>query len=243
MPRQNGRGTFLMRSAQVRAKRPQAVVLLSGGLDSAACLYWAAHKGYRCTALCLSYGQRHAREILCARRIAKAAGAGIISVKLPLPWLSVSSLVDGGKALPDIKISRIGQGAIPSTYVPGRNAIFLALAGSLADAIGAQAVVIGANAIDFSGYPDCRPAFYRAFSSALKRGTRRGAQGKPIEILTPLIDLDKSGIIRLALKLKAPIHLTWSCYKGLKTPCGLCDSCKLRARGFAEIGIGDPALS
>ncbi len=227
----------------VPAKKPAAVVLLSGGLDSTTCLYWAKARGYRCTALFADYGQRHGREILSARRVAKAAGAKLHEVRLKLPWLAVSSLVDRSQALPKTELSRIGQGGIPSTYVPGRNTIFLALGISLADAIGACAVIAGANAVDFSGYPDCRPAFYKAFASVFKQGTKRGSEGESVKILAPLLKLDKAAIVRLAKRVKAPLRLTWSCYAGLETPCGCCDSCQLRAKGFAEAGSADPALS
>jgi len=225
----------------VPARKPLAVVLLSGGLDSSTCLFWAKSRGYCCVALSAAYGQRHDKELDSARRVAKAARTPLHAVRLNLPWLGTSSLVNRSKRLPQTTLSRIGHGKIPSTYVPGRNTIFLALAISLADAWGAQAVVIGANAIDFSGYPDCRPAFYRAFRSVFRQGTRRGSSGKPVKILAPLLKLDKAGIARLARKLRVPLHLTWSCYAGLKKPCGVCDSCKLRAKGFTEAGFADPA--
>ncbi|MDE1976332.1 MAG: 7-cyano-7-deazaguanine synthase QueC [Elusimicrobia bacterium] len=223
------------------ARKPLAVVLLSGGLDSSTCLYWALNQGYRCVALSAAYGQRHRKELRAARKIARAARTPLHEVRLSLPWLGVSSLIGRRKSLPRTPLSRIGRGKIPSTYVPGRNTVFLALAVSLADAWGAEAVVIGANAVDFSGYPDCRPAFYRAFRSVFRQGTRRGSEGKPVKILAPLLRLDKAGIARLARRLGVPVGLTWSCYAGLAGPCGRCDSCKLRAKGFAEAGFADPA--
>lgn len=131
---------------------------------------------------------------------------------------------------------------IPSTYVPGRNIIFLSFAISYAEAIGAEAVFIGANAIDFSGYPDCRPEFYRAFRKAALTGTRAGAEGRPIRILAPLIRMTKANIIRLGLRLRVPFHRTWSCYGGGRRPCGRCGSCRVRARGFAEAGVKDPLI-
>ena len=218
----------------------RAVVLLSGGLDSATCLYWAKSRGYRLHALTARYGQRHGREIASAKRLARAAGAELHASRLSLPWLKASSLVDVGKALPDIPLKLIGQGGIPSTYVPGRNAVLVSLGISLADAVGAEAVIVGANSLDCSGYPDCRPEFYKALQDAATRGTRRGAEGKPLRILTPLIRMDKAGIVRLAVKLKVPIEWTWSCYEGGRRPCGGCDSCKLRAKGFSEAGRKDP---
>lgn len=219
----------------------RAVVLLSGGLDSATALYWARRKGFKATALTVHYGQRHIRELAAARALARSVGADWVPVRLSLPWLKASSLVDRKKRLPDLPAGRIGQGPIPSTYVPGRNTVFLSLAASLADAAGAEAVVIGSNAQDFSGYPDCRPEFNAAFQKAARLGTRRGAEGKKLALLAPLQHLDKAGIVRLARRLKVPLELTWSCYQGGRRPCGRCDSCKLRARGFAAAGVQDPA--
>lgn len=138
-------------------------------------------------------------------------------------------------------LKKIGQGGIPSTYVPGRNTMFLSLAVSLADAIGAPTIIIGANALDYSGYPDCRPPFINAFTKVAKEGTRLGANGKKIKILAPLLRLDKKGVVKLAEKVKAPLHLTWSCYAGGRKQCGACDSCKLREKGFREAGRTDPA--
>lgn len=221
--------------------KPKAIVLLSGGLDSSTCLYWAKSKGYAAHALAVSYGQRHLREINAARAVAKAAGAQLTHVTLELPWLATSSLVNKKAKLPAIPLSRIGKEGIPSTYVPGRNLLFASLAASLADSLGAQAIVIGANALDYSGYPDCRPEFYKALRLAAVRGTRF-ADGGTLKIFTPLINLDKAGIARLARRLKVPLELTWSCYAGGKTPCGVCDSCKLRAAGFDRAGFPDPAL-
>ena len=222
------------------ARAPRAVVLLSGGLDSSTCLYWALARGYSCEALSVSYGQRHVRELRAARAVARAAQVPFRSVRLSLPWLAVSSLVGRNIRLPNVALSRIGTGAIPTTYVPGRNTILLSLAASLADAAGAQAVVTGANSLDTSGYPDCRPGFHRAFGRVLAEGTRAGAEGRPIRVLAPLIRLDKAGIVRLAGRLGVPLERTWSCYAGGSRPCGRCDSCKLRAKGFAEAGVVDP---
>ncbi|MBI5209914.1 MAG: 7-cyano-7-deazaguanine synthase QueC [Elusimicrobia bacterium] len=220
----------------------RAVVLLSGGLDSATALYWARSRGWRPAALSVDYGQRHARELASARAVARSLGARHYEVSLPLPWLASSSLVDRRKRLPDLPEGRIGKGPIPSTYVPGRNTVFLALAVSLADAAGARRVVLGSNSLDFSGYPDCRPAFVRAFERVAKLGTRLGARGGALRVLAPLQRLDKAGIVRLAARLKVPLELTWSCYEGGSRPCGRCDSCKLRARGFAAAGVRDPGV-
>ena len=219
-----------------------AVVLLSGGLDSATCLWWAKARGYRLEALALRYGQRHCRELSSARALAAAAGAEFHEVDLRLAWLNTSSLVDAKKPLPELPLSRIGRGGVPSTYVPGRNTVFVALGLSLADAVGAEAVVIGANALDYSGYPDCRPAFYSAFARVARLGTKRGDAGKALKVLAPLVRRDKAAIIRLAGRFKVPLGLTWSCYAGGSRPCGRCDSCKLRIKGFKEAGVPDPAL-
>lgn len=216
----------------------KAVVLLSGGLDSTTALFWAKSRGYKTIALAVLYGQRHAKEIRAARAVARAGRTPLHEVTLRLPWLAGSSLTNRSLRLPDLPLSKIGSGGVPSTYVPGRNTVFLSLAASLADAAGADAVVIGANALDYSGYPDCRPAFTRAFERTARAGTRRAK----LRVLAPLLHLDKAGIVRLARKVGAPLGLTWSCYAGRRRPCGRCDSCKLRAKGFREAGSADPAL-
>ncbi len=220
----------------------QAVVLLSGGLDSTTALYWAKKKGYALVALAVRYGQRHSRELRAAREVARQAEVPLHETALALPWLSGSSLTNRQLQIPEIALAKIGGGGIPSTYVPGRNTIFLALAVSLADAIGAEAVVIGANALDYSGYPDCRPPFLSAFSTVARLGTRRGSEKKPLKVLAPLLHLDKKGIVKLGRRAGAPLALTWSCYAGGSRPCGRCDSCQLRAKGFREAGFRDPAL-
>ncbi len=223
------------------ANRKIAVVLLSGGLDSTTALYWAKKQNYSVVAVSIRYGQRHVRELNAARAVARAAKVRIHEVSLELPWLKGSSLTNSKLRLPNLPLKKIGQGGVPSTYVPGRNTIFLSLAVSLADAVGASAIVIGANALDYSGYPDCRPPFIDAFSRVAKEGTKRGSEGKPLKILAPLLRLDKKGVVRLAAKVGAPLRLTWSCYAGGRTQCGVCDSCKLRDKGFREAGLKDPA--
>ncbi|HAH30898.1 MAG TPA: 7-cyano-7-deazaguanine synthase QueC [Elusimicrobia bacterium] len=222
-------------------KHPKTVVLFSGGLDSTTALCWALEKGYDCRAVSFKYGQRHCRENESARKIAKLLKVPLDEISLSFPWLKVSSLVDSRQKLPHTVFSKIGGGKIPSTYVPGRNLVFASIGVSLADSIGAAAVVLGPNIIDYSGYPDCRPAFYRALEKAANAGTRAGAEGGKIKFLTPLISLSKAEIVKLALKLGAPIEFTWSCYSGAKRPCGKCESCKLRAKGFKEAGVRDPA--
>jgi len=205
----------------------KCVVLLSGGIDSTTTLYYARNKGYKCHALIFDYGQRHRREIRSAVAVANRARVPYQILKIKLPWKG-SSLIDIKTKIPSHK--QIGK-SIPSTYVPGRNTIFLSFALSCAEAIGANAIFIGANAVDFSGYPDCRPGYYSAFRKVVKNGTRAG----DIKVLTPLINLRKSQIIALGLKLGAPLHLTWSCYRGGKQPCGICDSCRIRKKGFSEL--------
>ncbi len=224
-------------------KKEKAVVMFSGGLDSTTALCWALKKGYECLAVSFNYGQRHARENAAARAIARRLGVRLYGIKLDFPWLDSCSLVNKKLKLPDVRASEIGRGGgIPSTYVPGRNLVFASVGFSLADAVGARAIVLGPNVVDYSGYPDCRPEFYRALGKAAAFGTRSGAGGRPIKILTPLIKLSKAEIARLGTRLGAPLELTWSCYGGGRRPCGRCDSCKLRARGFAEAGLADPAL-
>jgi len=216
----------------------KAVVLLSGGLDSATTLYAARRQGYRLRALICDYGQRHGREVAAAKRIARSAGVPFDVIRLRLPWKG-SALLDRKVRLPRALQRRAG---IPATYVPARNIIFLSLALSCAEAWAARCVFIGANAIDYSGYPDCRPAFYRAFALAGRRGTKAGVLGRGVAVKTPLIRLTKARIIKKGMRLGVPYALTWSCYKGGSRPCGCCDSCRLRAKGFREAGLPDPAV-
>ena len=212
----------------------KAIVLLSGGLDSATTLYDAKAKGYAVYALVFDYGQRHRRELKSAMAIARKAGVPVKIVKISLPWKG-SALLDK-----TIKVPRLMQKKIPSTYVPARNIIFVSFAASYAEAIGARAIFIGANAIDYSGYPDCRPEFFSAFQKALDKGLKTGVEKKGIRILTPLVKMTKAEIILLGTSLGVPYRMTWSCYEGGKRPCGLCDSCRLRAKGFQEAGLKDP---
>ncbi|MCX5751715.1 MAG: 7-cyano-7-deazaguanine synthase QueC [Candidatus Saganbacteria bacterium] len=209
--------------------KKKAVVLLSGGLDSSTTLFWAKKQGYDCFALVFDYGQRHKKEVRHAVKIAKLIKVPYRILKIALHWEGSSLLNKKMKVPVSRSLKEISTG-IPSTYVPGRNIIFLSFAISYAEAIGAGVVLIGANAVDFSGYPDCRPAFYRAFQKVVEEGTKK----KRIKILTPLIHKTKAQIVRLAKQLNVPIDLTWSCYQGGKYPCGVCDSCKLRAKGIRE---------
>ncbi|OGX23945.1 MAG: 7-cyano-7-deazaguanine synthase QueC [Omnitrophica WOR_2 bacterium RIFCSPHIGHO2_02_FULL_45_21] len=219
----------------------KAVVLLSGGLDSATTLYYARDRGLRCFCLIFDYGQRHRKEILRAKAIAKRASCEWQVVKIALPWKG-SALLDKDARIPQAANWQAGkrENLIPPTYVPARNIIFLSFALSYAEVMGASAIYIGANAIDYSGYPDCRPEFYQAFIKAAELGTKSGVEGKGMSILTPLIQKTKAQIIRLGVKLGVPYELTWSCYKGGKNPCAECDSCGFREKGFREAGLSDP---
>jgi len=216
----------------------KAVVLLSGGLDSAVTLYSAKAEGYVCHCLTFDYGQRHKKEIEQARRLAEKAGASFKLVKLKLPW-GGSSLLDKYADLPrDRSIAEINSG-IPDTYVPGRNTIFLSIAASYAESIGARAVFIGAHSEDSSGYPDCRIEYLKLFDRIVKCGTKAGLEGK-LELKFPLIDKDKARIIKLGQSLGVPFEFAWSCYEGGPKICMRCDSCVLRAKGFREAGLKDP---
>lgn len=219
----------------------KAIVLLSGGLDSATTLYFAISRGYECFCLIFDYGQRHKREIESAKKIAQSAECKWQLVKILLPWKG-SSLLDKKIDIPvSVEVSKCQSvKELPNTYVPARNIIFLSFALSYAEVIRAHAIFIGANAIDYSGYPDCRPEFYRAFIKAANLGTRFGIGRKPIEIIAPLINKTKAHIIKLGVRLGVPYQLTWSCYKGGRAPCGECDSCRFRMKGFMEAGIKDP---
>lgn len=218
--------------ALLMKNKKRAVILLSGGLDSATTLYFAKDKGFRCHCLIFDYGQRHQKEIQSAKKIARIAKCPFRIIKISLPWKG-SSLLDKNIKLPAVK----ARGDIPTTYVPGRNIIFLSFALSFAEAIKAKAIFIGAHAQDYSGYPDCRPEFYKAFSGVIETGTKAGVDKKNVEIKTPLINMTKAGIIKLGMKLGAPFELTWSCYKGGAKPCGVCDSCYYRQKGFMEAGL------
>jgi len=209
----------------------KAVVLLSGGIDSATCLYLAKSKGFAPRCLIFDYAQRHIREIESAEKIARKARCRYLVCKIGFPWKG-SSLLDRRLEIP--KRSK----GIPSTYVPARNIVFLSFALSYAEAIKARAIFIGANARDFSNYPDCRPDFYRAF----KKVAKVGIKSKGIQLFTPLINKTKAEIIKLGQSLGVPYELSWSCYRGGKRACGECSSCRFRAKGFREAGLEDPLL-
>jgi len=224
----------------------RAVVLLSGGLDSYTAAAIARSDGFEIYALTISYGQRHARELESARRVARSLGvARHLELAIDLRAIGGSSLTSDA---PGFDIPRDRDVAIaadiPSTYVPARNTIFLSLALGWAEVIDASDIVIGVNALDYSGYPDCRPEFIRAFETVASLGTRAGVEGARFRIHTPLIALSKAEIIRRGLALGLDYGLTHSCYDpgASGAPCGRCDSCLLRAKGFAEAGAADPLV-
>jgi 7-cyano-7-deazaguanine synthase len=221
----------------------KAVVLLSGGLDSYTAAAAARADGYALYALTIRYGQTHAIEIEAARRVAKALGvAKHVELDVNLAAFGGSSLVGEGTIPTD---RALDAGGIPSTYVPARNTIFLSLALGWAEVVGAEAIVIGVNALDYSGYPDCRPEYIDAFERVAALATRAGVEGRPLRILAPLQTLTKADIIRLGEKLGLDYGLTHSCYAPGPDgqPCGRCDSCRLRAKGFQEAGSKDPAYN
>jgi len=221
----------------------KAVILLSGGLDSSTVLYLAKSEGYDCYALSFDYQQRHRRELEAARTISTAVGVAahqVVSFDLRL-W-GGSALTDDRVDLPQDRDLAAMSESIPVTYVPARNTIFLSFALAYAEAIAASRVYIGVNALDYSGYPDCRPDYIDAMRSVYTLGTKQGREGDPIEIITPLIDLKKTEIIQLGDRLGVPWAQTWSCYSGDLVPCGVCDSCRLRLAAFEELGLVDPGL-
>lgn len=221
-------------------ERGAAVVLLSGGMDSAVVLAIAMRAGFRCEALSFDYGQRHRHELLAAQRVARSLGAaGHLT-------LSVDMRAIGGSALTgDLDVPKrrhdIG-GDIPVTYVPARNTIFLSYALALAEVRGAGDIFIGVNALDYSGYPDCRPEYIEAYARMARLATKAGVGGAPLRVRAPLIEMGKSDIVRKGLELGVDFALTHTCYDPLEggRPCGACDACVLRRRGFEEIGERDP---
>jgi 7-cyano-7-deazaguanine synthase len=218
----------------------RAVVLLSGGLDSATAAAMAKREGWELFALTLKYGQVHQAELRAAQRVAESLGVSRhVELEVDLKAFGGSSLTGEG-AIPKDDLGHLG---IPSTYVPARNTVFLSLALAWAEVLTAERIVIGVNAVDYSGYPDCRPEFIAAFEYLASLATRAGVEGRPLRLFTPLQHLTKAGIIRLGTELGVDFSLTHSCYDPGPDgrPCGHCDSCLIRARGFAEAGIQDPA--
>lgn len=226
------------------AKR--AVVLLSGGLDSTVTAAFAKKQGYQCLSLAFDYGQRHRIELRRSQAVAQRLG-----FEHQMIYLDLRSA--GGSALTsDLSVPKTITGepegredAIPSTYVPARNLVFLSIAAAFAEARGAGDIFIGVNRVDYSGYPDCRPEFISAFERALQLGTKAGTQGRAIRVQTPIVNLTKAEIVLLGRDLAAPMELTWTCYDPTlsQRPCGQCDACLYRQKGFLEAGFADPALT
>lgn len=219
----------------------KAVVLLSGGMDSSTVLAMALERGFDVIALTFDYGQKHRRELDSARRVAKHYGLkDHIVMPLDLGRYLNSSLTQDSMSIPSGRSkTEIGTG-IPSTYVPGRNTVFLSIAFSIAESRGATTVFIAANAVDFSGYPDCTPEFMEAFQKMIDLGTKVGREGRGVKIEAPILRETKAQIVKEAIRLHVPLELTWSCYRGGAKACGVCDSCLLRLEGFKAAGVKDP---
>jgi len=219
---------------------PKAVVLVSGGLDSATVLALAREQGFACYALSFNYDQRHASELAAAGRVAQSLGA----VEHKTIGIDLGSI--GGSALtdPDIAVPEVPGNGIPVTYVPARNTVFLALALGWAEVLGAQNLFIGVNAVDYSGYPDCRPEFIDAFERLANVATKAGVEGRPFQVHSPLIRMTKAEIIREGVRLGVDYGLTVSCYAAdaQGRACGVCDSCRLRRAGFEQAGVADPTV-
>ena len=228
-----------MTASSTDPARPVAIALLSGGLDSATAAALAIEVGHRVIALSLDYGQRHRRELQAAAAVAAALGiAEHHTLPVNLATWGGSALTDGSIAVPT---GGVEAGVIPSTYVPGRNTVFIALGLSLAEARGARTLVLGVNAVDYSGYPDCRPDYLAAFQTLADLATKAGREGHGPRLWAPLVTWSKTEIVRQALRLGVPIDATWSCYSGGDAPCGVCDSCRIR--DAALIAAGRPDLA
>ncbi len=225
--------------ADERSERDRAVILLSGGLDSTTAAWLARASNFDLYALSFEYGQRHSRELDSAKRVAEVLGVRQHQiVRMNLGDWSASSLTGQGEIPTEPSGDRI-----PSTWVPARNHIFLAIASGYAEVVGASAIYIGVSQVDYSGYPDCRGEFLDAFQRAADLASKQFVEeGKSIPVLAPFLHLSKSGVVRLGLSLGVDYGLTWSCYQGGAAPCQVCDSCRLRAAAFAELGDTDPLL-
>ncbi|MGB3298326.1 MAG: 7-cyano-7-deazaguanine synthase QueC [Phormidesmis sp.] len=224
---------------RLNGSQPKAVVLLSGGLDSATCAAQALADGYQVIALSFDYGQRHDRELLAARAVAQSLGiADHRLIKVNLAQWGGSSLTDANMALPT---DGVQPDEIPSTYVPGRNTVFIAIALSLAEAQSATAIYLGINAVDYSGYPDCRPEYLAAFQNLAALSSKAGLEGHAPQLIAPLVMDSKTDIVRRALRLGVPIAQTWSCYAGGSVPCGECDSCRIRDAALIQADYADLA--
>lgn len=220
-------------------QKPKAVVLLSGGLDSATCAAQAIADGFEVIALSFDYGQRHDKELLAAKAVVQALGiSDHRSVTVNLAQWGGSSLTD--EAMP-VPTDGVTTDEIPSTYVPGRNTVFIAIALSLAEAQQAEAIYLGINAVDYSGYPDCRPDYLAAFQTLATLSSKAGLEGHAPSLIAPLVMDSKVDIVKRALRLGVPIESTWSCYKGEQTPCGVCDSCRIRDDALILAGRDDLA--
>ena len=216
----------------------KAVVLLSGGLDSTTTLAQAIADGNEVVALSFRYGQRHSKELVSASNVAKFYNIRHVIVDMDLSMFR-SALTMTDIDVPENRNEEEMGADIPVTYVPARNIIMLSVAAGLCESVDADKIYIGANSVDYSGYPDCRPEFFAEFEKMINVGTKAGVEGHPIRIMTPIQYASKADIVRLGKKLSAPLHLTWSCYEGGEKACGRCDSCQLRLRGFEEAGYKD----
>lgn len=219
-------------------KKNKAVILVSGGLDSATCLAIAKNSGYSCYALSFDYGQRASSELEAASRL--AGDADVVehkTVKLDMGQIGGSALTDAAISIPEEEST-----GIPITYVPARNTVFLSYALAWAEVVAADAIYIGVNSLDYSGYPDCRPAYIKAFQKVINLATKMGVEGKSINLATPLIDLTKAEIIKAGVRLGVDYGLTVSCYQATEDglACGRCDSCRFRKQGFQDAGLHDP---
>ncbi|GGS43266.1 7-cyano-7-deazaguanine synthase QueC [Deinococcus knuensis] len=218
----------------------RAVVLLSGGLDSSTVLGMATRDGYACTALSFRYGQRHTVELERAAKVAAHFGADHRVIDINIGSFGGSALTDENIVVPT---DGTEDGVIPPTYVPGRNTVFLAVGLSLAEAINAERVFLGINAVDYSGYPDCRPEYLSAYQTLADLATKAGLEGRGAVLTAPLAEMTKADIVREALAVGVPIDVTWSCYQGGEEPCGVCDSCRIRDRALIEAGRPDLATT
>jgi 7-cyano-7-deazaguanine synthase len=227
------------------SRKGEAIVLLSGGLDSATTAAWALAEGYSVSAISFDYGQRHRIELQAAKAVASDLGiSDHITLAIDLAAFGGSALVDQSIAIPKNRSEDVISNGIPVTYVPARNTVFLSLALALAETRNASSIILGVNSIDYSGYPDCRPEFLNAFESLANLATKSGVEGTHLTVLAPLVSLTKPEIIRLGLSLHVDYGLTTSCYdpKESGQPCGECDSCLIRAAGFAAVNIPDPRV-
>lgn len=225
--------------------KPKSVALLSGGLDSCVALAIAREDTEVLAGLNVYYGQKHVREMQSAEDICKHYNIEYMGLELGhfgdlLSRLHATALVDPSEALPKNRRMSAMTAAVPRSYVPGRNTIMLSLAQSIAEALNADEIYCGFNAVDFSGYPDCRPIFVEAWNHLAHYATKRGYENHPITLRAPIVNLGKASVVRRGIDLGAPLHLTWSCYSGGERPCGECDSCIIRWNAFGECGISDP---